>query len=244
MPGDSAVLADREFLLDEVTGYDPVADTTIRLGFSAEEIRFSAGCNSHMGSYSVENGVLVAGAFGATTMGCTQALMTQDAWLADFLSSDPALALEGDTLTLTGESATLVLLDSEVANPDRPLTGQTWTIDSIITGEVVMSVAQPLTPTVTFGTDGSLTIETGCNVGEGSYEVTETELTFGDITYDEGTCADAETAAFASQIQQVFVGSATYSIDEARLVIEGPELGVYAQSARDGLEASQLEKTM
>ena len=43
-----------------------------------------------------------------TMMACTDDLMTQDTFLAEFLTSGPTITLDGRTLTLAGADATIV----------------------------------------------------------------------------------------------------------------------------------------
>ena len=78
--------------------------------------------------------------------------------------------LAGDHLTLSTADATLVFLDREVADPDRPLAGVTWSIDTMIDdGSASSMVAGVATPTMEFGADGSFRVFTTCTTGEGSY---------------------------------------------------------------------------
>jgi hypothetical protein len=45
--------------------------------------------------------------------------MAQDDWLTGFLRNGPIVAVEGDTLTLTGDAATITLVDDGVADPEQ-----------------------------------------------------------------------------------------------------------------------------
>jgi heat shock protein HslJ len=218
-----------EYLLDGVDGYVPVAGTTIRIEFSGNEVRFSGGCNSYDGSFSVQGGVLVVTRVGSTGMGCAPELHLQDDWLEGFLTSRPALQLDGDTLILTGEEATLVFLDREVADPDRPLTGRLWTIHSLRDGDAVSSIPMGAVATVTFHDDRTVDIESGCNSGSGSYEATDVELTFGLISYTRVACPDGGSASLESHVQGVFgSGKASYEIDAARLRVDRDSVGISA----------------
>jgi heat shock protein HslJ len=98
-------LAGRAFESTEVTGHELVADSTIELAFTTDSLSARAGCNSMNGGYSITDGALEVGAMASTMMACSDDLMAQDTWLSEFLSSAPAIALDGDTLTLTGDGA-------------------------------------------------------------------------------------------------------------------------------------------
>jgi heat shock protein HslJ len=55
-----------------------------------------------------------------TMMACEpSALMDQETWLDAVLTSKPTVAVDGDTLTITADGATVTLVDKEVADPDR-----------------------------------------------------------------------------------------------------------------------------
>ena len=145
-----------------------------------------------MGStWSLEGDVLVVPAPAMTAMACEPAaLMDQDTWLAAVLTSRPTVALDGDTLTLTAEGTVVTLVDRETANPDRPLEGTTWNLESIVTGDAVSSLpASAGTPTLRFE-GGQLALDTGCNTGSGGYTVADTDITIGPIALTRRACLD------------------------------------------------------
>ena len=78
--------------------------------------------------------MLVVPAMAQTQMACDPAaLMDQDTWLGSVLTSRPTLTLDDDTLTISAQGATVTLLDREVADPDLPLEGTVWTVDTLVT---------------------------------------------------------------------------------------------------------------
>lgn len=135
----------REFLSTEVVEggkpKDLASGSRIRLSFADDgELRANAGCNHLMGNAHLEDGRLIVDGIGGTEMGCPDELMQQDQWLTDFLTSKPRWSLSGDELTLTGKNAEIRLADRRVADPDRPLRGTKWVLDTIIDGDVASSV--------------------------------------------------------------------------------------------------------
>ena len=76
-----------------------------------------------------------------TEMACPGGRMEQDTWVADFLSAGPRMSLDGDQLTLTGSTITMVLTDRRVVDPDRPLAGTRWVVDTIFQGDTASSGA-------------------------------------------------------------------------------------------------------
>jgi heat shock protein HslJ len=225
----AAALADREFLLESSEGFEPVEGTTVRLSFRDGEMGFSAGCNHHDGAYTLCDGSLCVEGMMSTEMGCSADRHQQDEWLAAFFLASPTLELEGDTLTLTTADATLVFLDREVADPDRPLSGNTWTIDTFIQGEAAMNLALNEVPTVTFGDDGSVQVFTSCNTGQGSYAANGNVVVLSGMSYTEVACSDANSTEADTHIRAVLAdGEVTTEIEAAHLTVTRGSLGIGA----------------
>jgi heat shock protein HslJ len=96
--------------LDQLTGSwlavnDASAPTivigTVRLEFSADgRVTAQTGCNGVSGQVSVQDSTLVAGPLMSTRMACEPALMEQERWVTEMLSSHPRLELSGPYLAL------------------------------------------------------------------------------------------------------------------------------------------------
>lgn len=178
---DDAVRADlgrlsgRTFLSTEVTGRRLVDGTRIRLEFDDGRLGAHAGCNSLGGAYSGDDGVLVVGDLDTTEIGCDPARHEQDEWLARFLVSRPTWELAGDRLTLVSGAERIVALDREVADPDRPLQGTRWELDSLVDGEMASSAGPPAHLRVD---DGRVTGNGGCDDFEGTAEVEGDRIRF------------------------------------------------------------------
>lgn len=88
-----------------------VADTTIRLTFTApDQLTAQAGGNVLGFRASVDaTHLTVDDQVTSTRMACTEDREAQDRWLAAFLTDDPEYSLDGDVLTLTRSSTTIVL---------------------------------------------------------------------------------------------------------------------------------------
>lgn len=212
---DSPGLDGHDFLSTEVEGQTLVDGTEIRLEFADGSIRANVGCNSMGGDYVLEGQTLMVGPFVSTEMGCDQALMDQDIWLANFLASSPTVSLDDDLLTLKGDGTTIKMLDLESADPDRPIEGTLWIVDGIVADETVSSIPGDATASITI-VAGEATIETGCNNAGGSVEVTGTTLTFGPMPMTLMACPPAETE-LESAVLAVFDGEVDYEIEADRL---------------------------
>jgi heat shock protein HslJ len=221
---DPLDLDERVFLLESADGFEPVADTSVRLSFQNGELSVSAGCNGQGGPYTLKAGRLLLDGLGSTALGCSAELSSQDQWLAEFLSARPAITLQGTTLTLRGERASLVFADREVADPDRPLAGAPWTIDSSIMGGAVATSGPA---TLEFSSDGNLVVEAVCYTGSGRYSVSGDRLTFTELAYSEKPCS----TPLADRVLRAVVrnGNADFEIVANRLTIERGGQGVSGQ---------------
>src|SRR5918992_2557978 len=116
--------------------------TRITLNFVADGHRLGAqaGCNQMGGPASFDGDHLVVDDMATTEMGCDPPRHAQDEWLARFLTSRPEWSRSGSTLTLDNGTARIVLEDRDVADPDRPLRGTRWVVDTIVEGETASSV--------------------------------------------------------------------------------------------------------
>jgi heat shock protein HslJ len=231
--GGGASPAGRQFLSLGVTdGGVPrqlVAGTRIRLGFDATSMSASAGCNTIGGTYRIEGGRLVVDAAGMTEMGCDQARHDQDDWLSTFLSSKPAVSLVGSDLTLDGGRTVVRLLSREVAEPDANITGPTWTVVSIITGDAVSSVPQGVNATLAFGADGTVAVNTGCNQGNGTWKATGTGIDISNVILTKKACAGPE-GALESAVMVVLHEGVAARIDADMLTLQSGAGGLQLQA--------------
>lgn len=223
--GPATSLDRRSFLSTAVTENDAprqlVDGTRIAIRFADGRISASAGCNSMGGPYRIDGGLLVIPDGLATTeMGCDAPRHAQDDWLAAFIASRPAVRLADSELALEGGGTVIRLLDREVADPDLPLAGTLWTVDSIITGDAVSSVPDGVVATLRFTGDGQVAIQTGCNEGGGRAAADATTIRFNEIVVTEMACAGPagamEIAVFA--VVQT-AAPVSYEIDAGTLTL-------------------------
>ncbi|MET9310625.1 META domain-containing protein [Kribbella sp. NPDC003505] len=123
---------------------------------------------------------------------------------------------------MTNGRATLVLLDRRFAEPDLPLDGTTWTVESVVRGDALEHF--PLTAPATLTIDGT---EATGSTGSSPFTATVTRddptLTFTELTvtptYPEARAADLEHAVLENLRTPL-----TYSIQSNRLELRGPNL--------------------
>ena len=204
----AADLAGRAFESVEVTGQELVDGSTIQLSFDEQRLSVQGGCNIINGGYTITEDVLEIEALASTMMACEEALMGQDTWLNEFLSSGPGISLDGETLTLTGTDIAITLAEI----PDTELVGTTWTVTGTVANEAITSVPADAVASITIADDGTIAVETGCNSGSGSVEITDTTLTFGPIATTMRACADEAVNEFEARVLAALQGEVTYEI--------------------------------
>jgi len=215
-----------------------VSNTRIRLEFAEQSnpneegprvydvLRVYAGCN-RIGAAAAAGELLADGRLwidgvDRTQMGCEPPLLAQDEWLTTFLISKPSWHLKGDQLTLTSAGTTITLLDRKIAEPDLPLDGPRWKVDTVIIkdGDLRQYHHRAEEAWITF--DGErLTGWTGCNELSGTVDRTRTELTFTGVVTTDHACT-GETAEVETAILTTLRAKVTYAIDYDRLTLMTP----------------------
>jgi heat shock protein HslJ len=220
--GGDGELTGRTFLSESITeggqDRDLVEGTRISLDFTTDgQVSANAGCNHLFGDVTITSERLEVGPMGGTEMGCDPQRHAQDEWLMDLLQSSPAWLLDGDRLTLTAADTEIVLLDREVADPDRPLEGTRWLVDTIISGDVASSMRTGTEGSAWFVVEGErFTASSGCRAFEGNVELGEGTLRFGDVVQTDPMCAE-EYREVDEAMQAIFGGEVEYSIEAGRL---------------------------
>lgn len=227
-PGDTVELWGRTFLSVAQTeaGQDRqlVDGTRVRLEFGDDgrTLGASAGCNSMGGDARLEGDRLIVGDLATTEMGCDPARHEQDQWLADVLTAEPTAHLSGNELTLTGEDGEIRLLDREEADPDRPLAGTRWVVDTIIDGESASSVPQGSEAHLTIDRDGHFTGSTGCNAMSGTTTLgPDDTITFSDLVTTKQACP-GDQARLEQAVRAVLDSDVAFEIEADVLRLDHP----------------------
>jgi heat shock protein HslJ len=222
-PLSAEALEGRTFVSQEVTGRE-LADggETIRLTFDEGRLGASAGCNQMSAGYELDGTRLSwTGEPMSTMMGCSEQLMAQDTWLAELLVGGVDASLDGAELVLIAAEVTIALLDEQEAVPDQPLTGTTWTLDTLIDGETASSVPAGVgAPTLEIGDDGTVQVFTGCNRGNGTAEVGDegTTVSFGPLATTRMACPEGGSDVEA-QVLAVLEGEVEVDLDGDQLTL-------------------------
>lgn len=234
--GDATDLVGRTFLSEAVTQdgapRELAEGTRIHLEFADdEELRVSAGCNILLAGYSIREERLEVSGVGGTEMGCTPDLLAQDDWLSGFLESSPRWTLADARLTLVSGKTEIVLLDREVAEPDRPLERTRWIVDTIVESEVSSSMHAGTEGSAWLRIDGAtFRANTGCRGVSGSVTVERGRLRFTEAIQTDPGCA-RELEDVDAAMTTILRDEVEFSIDADRLTLihaDGLGLGLHA----------------
>lgn len=215
------------YQLESIEGRDLAPGSRIEFQFSARELSAFAGCKGMYAGYWRADGAIVVDEVYQNDLGvgCETAQHEQEEWMKSFLDDNPSYELDGPRLTLTDDVVTIVLLDEELADPDRPLVGPTWEIEGLVDAGVVRGVAQG---TMSFGADGRLAIDGPCASGTADYVADGALLILEQVAIDPPECRGDELGqSFDAHLRELLVeGPLTFEIDAARLTIGGRDLGL------------------
>jgi len=219
-----APLVGRTFLSQSVTvAGEPrplLAGTQVTLAFQDDGFFWAtAGCNRHGGRVVIERDRIRLDNGFMTAAGCGKERGEQDQWLSDVLDGDLGYVLDGPSLRFTSNETTIELLDSEVADPDRPLQGTRWRLEAMINRST--RPTQGVVATIVFdGGRVEVTIE-GCNDATGHVTITSNEIRVDALVNTDRACGRAE-ATVQTAITTVLDGTIHYSIDAAVLRLPHP----------------------
>lgn len=217
-------LEGRSFVVTAAEGYEVVPDSSIVLQFGEGRIVIEAGCNTMGTQFGIQDGLLTMGEMIQTEKACAPALMAQDQFMSDFLYNT-TIVLDGDTLTLTKDAVSMTLTDREVAQPDLPLEGTTWVVNSMIDTTSVSSMPDGVEATLVFS-NGEVQVNSGCNTGSGPATISEDTITFGPIATTRMACDDATMEAEGA-ILVVLQGEVNYVIESTSLALTGDESALF-----------------
>ncbi len=200
-----------------------VPGTQLTLTFTEDGIAASAGCNSMFSSEAgIEDSVLRVESLGSTEMACDPAVMEQERWWGEFLTSDPGAAVGDRSLTLTTPTTTVDMIAEETVE-DLPLTGTAWTLDTLVTGDAASSVPAGGESTLSL-TGQSMTITVGtCRSTTLPVTLTQTTIDYDPAALAAGACTGDAVSVDSAVLAVYGDGSVGFRIDGTRLEISGPD---------------------
>ncbi|PKL61429.1 MAG: META domain-containing protein [Methanomicrobiales archaeon HGW-Methanomicrobiales-2] len=212
-------------LSDEGGAMIPVlTGTAVTMVFDADgNVGGSAGCNHYGAGYTVDAAFLTIEPAVRTEMYCSEppGIMKQEDRYLALLAQVASYRIEDDRLILAdSEGADLLVFEKAAQTPDLPLVGTDWVLDSYATGgDAISSVIAGAAVTVTFGPDGNVGGNAGCNHYGGRYTLDGTTLSvstlFNTLMYCETPGVMRQESAYLA-----LLGNATsYRVEDDRLVL-------------------------
>lgn len=147
-----------------------------------------AGCNSFRAEVTADATTLTFGPIASTMMACDEPIMAFEASYLEALSSVASWVSDGATLTLSDAAGSAVV--AFAAQAPATLEGE-WAITGYNNGmEAVVSVAEGTSPVVTFGADGIVSGNAGCNQFSGGYSVDGSTIAIGPLLSTMMACEE------------------------------------------------------
>lgn len=222
---DAADLDGRTFVSVQVDGDQIPGGGPLTVGFDGSQISTFAGCNHGSGTADLAGG-RISTQLAMTMMACAPPVGDSDAWVSKFFDAKPSWSLSGDDLTLRTDSATVTLRDKKVADPDRPLTGTTWQVTSLVSAQAIStSVAlEQSKPTLTIADDGAVSGSTGCNriTGHATVSGSPAVIDFGPLATTRRACAP-DVDEVEKAVLRVLQGTVQTAIDADQLKLSGAD---------------------
>jgi heat shock protein HslJ len=179
-------------------------------------LSLQADCNRGSGQYTVDGSRLTLQPRAITLAICGPG--SQDAVFLRDLQRVTSYVLDGESLALnlTMDSGTMYF----TPQPPASLTGAAWRVQSVNNGRGgVASVFADTRLSATFGDDGTVTGETGCNTYRGPYTLDGATIAFGPLITTRRACLSEQAAAQEQAFTAALAASARYELAGDRLTL-------------------------
>lgn len=180
------------WVVTELLGESILTDTGISIQFTSDgTLSGSSGCNQYNGKYTASGSTITINTPLATTMmACAQPVMDQESVYLKALGDAKSYTVKGSDLTLAGaDSKTLINFEAQT----QDLAGTNWEVIGYNNGKgAVTSVLLDTGITASFGQDGTLSGNAGCNNYSGSYSVTGNQIKIGPLISTMMACSEPD----------------------------------------------------
>ncbi|MET8380249.1 META domain-containing protein [Streptomyces microflavus] len=192
------------------------------------------GCN-HIGADArVEGDRITFGKPVSTQMACDETTEKAEKAALAAMDGEVTAKLSGEKLTLTTEGGDTIALSEE---KPAGLVGTRWAVNTLLSGETATSVPADLpkerVPHLTFGKDGTVHGNSGCNSFHGKAAVKGSTIDFGPPAGTRKMCPEAEMEVERA-VLAALDGPATYTIKGSTLTVtskDGKGIGATAAPA-------------
>lgn len=219
--------------LSELLGKPPVAGTGISVHFTSDgKVSGSAGCNRYAGTYTVSGAnITISTPLASTMMMCDPAVMAQETVYLITLGQAKTFTVKGDQLTLADEDGTALAVFNAQS---QDLAGSDWQVTSYNNGkQAVVGVLAGTTLTASFGQDGTLSGNSGCNTYSGPYKVDPNQITIGPLASTMMMCSEpAGVMEQEAQYLAALKSAATYHVEGDVLELRAQDGALAASFSR------------
>lgn len=204
------------------TTLDDAGDLAVQVTFDGDRIAVAGGCNGVGGIAAIADGTLTVEDQASTDMACAQELMDLDAWLGEFLSSEPSIELDQDVLVLTSGQDRLELPEAQADVSADDLNG-TWELEALTRAQddTASAAAGDYAATLTVA-DGEVGVDTGCNTGRAVVAVAGQSWETESVAITKKGCSPAK-AKVERQIREVLESSPTFEVADGTLTLTTPD---------------------
>ncbi len=174
------------------------------------DLRILADCNRVTGTYTLDESRLSLSP-GAATLALCPAGSQDQAFLRD-LRNVAAYVFDGENLVLNlrVDGGNMVF----APRPAHSLIGPEWRVVGVNNGRGGLASVLPDVPlTVTFGEDGRVTGNSGCNLFQGGYTLTGSSLSVGELISTRRACISDALNAQEQQFLTALRAAATYGLE-------------------------------
>ncbi|MFK4069635.1 META domain-containing protein [Streptomyces sp. NPDC029674] len=197
----------------------------------------SFGCNSVGADVTIKDGTVEFGQPLTTKRACTDdGRMTFEKNALRALGEQKFTAkVAGDRMTLTTAKGDRVAFTSQPAEPDAPLTGTKWQVNSVGDARTTASLPKAVADKVhlTFE-DGKVRGNLGCNDVTAKAEAKDGRITFGAPATTRKLC-QGEAMTTERKLLKIFDGTARYEVKQGTLKITAADGTVIGANAdREG----------
>jgi heat shock protein HslJ len=188
-----------------------------RLYFDEKKFSATAGCNTLFGSVIIEQETVSFSFIATTLIGCPEPERTREEELS--------ILFDSATLSYKIENNQAFLENSEgqkVLTLTRPVNVQlvnAWELQSIKTENGISSSNTDIDTGITFAADGTVSVQTACNSGMGTYSVNEQSLNLNDLAFTEMGC-EQEFMTREEEFTQALIQVNGYSVLRKALSLE------------------------
>ncbi len=218
--------------LVELNGQPRIPDTEILASFEADgSVTGTAGCNNYTSTYEISANQITFGLGAMTRKMCAEDVMDQENEYMAALAVARTYELIEGRLYLFDESFNATAVFEAV---NQGLSGSSWEVIAYNNSqEAVVTVILASQITISFGEDGQISGNAGCNDYFGAYEVIGENISFGPIGMTKKACLEPEGVMEQETLFLAALETATtYRVEGSTMVL----------SSADGARAASFQR--